>query len=118
MPNIDFYNWTRNINQKASKTWNKVCYSVPNKQKPSTIPRKKCNDCVWVSVVQLVAKVLKAEKFKCELDKFLEFIPDEPKMPNYVTAARSNNILDQLSHLKAQRIYQGGVVPVSVMEQA
>ena len=28
----------------------------------------------------------KTEKFKFELDKFLVLIPDEPKMPNYVTA--------------------------------
>ena len=41
------------------------------------------------------------EKFKFELDKFLAPIPDEPKMPNYVTEARSNSILDQLSHLRA-----------------
>ena len=44
---------------------------------------------------------VKTEKFKFELDRFLEFIPDEPKMPNYVTAARSNSILGQLSHLMA-----------------
>ena len=42
---------------------------------------------------------------KFELDKFLELIPDEPKMPNYVTASGSNSILDQLTHLRAQRIY-------------
>ena len=29
----------------------------------------------------------KTEKLKYELDKFLELILDEPKMPNYVTAA-------------------------------
>ena len=29
---------------------------------------------------------VKTEKFKFELDKFLELIPDEPKMPNSVTA--------------------------------
>ena len=38
---------------------------------------------------------VKTEKFEFELDKFLELIPDELKMPNYVTTARSNNILDQ-----------------------
>ena len=59
---------------------------------------------------------VKTEKFKCELNKFLEYIPDEPKMPNYVTAARSNSILDQQSHLRAQGIDQGGGVPDSAME--
>ena len=31
---------------------------------------------------------VKTEKFKFSLDKFLELIPDEPKMPNYVTKIR------------------------------
>ena len=46
---------------------------------------------------------VKTEKFKFELDKFLESIPDQPKLPNCVTASRSNSILDQLTHLRAQR---------------
>ena len=33
-------------------------------------------------------------------------------MPNYVTASRSNSILDQQSHLRAQRIHQGGGLPI------
>ena len=37
---------------------------------------------------------VKTKKFKFELDKFPEFIPDGPKMLNYVTAARRNSILD------------------------
>ena len=36
------------------------------------------------------------EKLKVELDKFL------PKMPNYVTAASSNIILDQICYRRAQ----------------
>ena len=44
---------------------------------------------------------VQTEKFKFELDKFLELIPYEPKMPNYVTAARSNSILEKLTHLRA-----------------
>ena len=44
----------------------------------------------------------KTEKFKFELDKFLELIPDKPKIPNYVTASGSNSILDQLTQLRAQ----------------
>ena len=61
---------------------------------------------------------VKTEKFKFELDKFLEFIPVEPKMPNYVTASGSNSILDQLTHLRAQGIYQSGGAPDSAMEQS
>ena len=63
-------------------------------------------------------KSVKTEKFKLEFDKFLELIPDEPKMRNYVTAAGSNIILDQRTHLRAQGIYQGGRVPDSAMEQS
>ena len=37
-------------------------------------------------------------------------------MPNYVTAARINGILDQLSHHRAQGIYKGGLVRDSVIE--
>ena len=44
---------------------------------------------------------LKTEKFKFELDKFLELIPDKPKIPTYVTASGSNCILNQLTHLRA-----------------
>ena len=48
---------------------------------------------------------VKIEKFKFEFDKFLELIPAEPKIPNYVTASGSNSILDQLTHLRALGIY-------------
>ena len=61
---------------------------------------------------------VKTEKFKFEFDKFLELIPDEPKMPSYVNAAGSNSILDQLTHLRAQGIYQGGGVHDSATEQS
>ena len=47
----------------------------------------------------------KTEKYKLKLDKFLEVIPDEPKMPNYVTASGSNSIFYQQTHLRAQEIY-------------
>ena len=32
----------------------------------------------------------------------IESVPDQPKIPNYVTASGSNSILDQLTHLKKQ----------------
>ena len=48
----------------------------------------------------------RTEKFIFELDKFLEFIPDQAKIPNSVTAAGSNSILDKLTHLRAQGIYK------------
>ena len=61
---------------------------------------------------------VKTEKFKFELDKFLNIIPDQPKMPNYVTASGSNSILDQLTHLRDQGFNHNGEVPVSAMEQS
>ena len=36
---------------------------------------------------------IKTEKIKFELDKFLELIPDEPEMPNYVTRIRKQQHL-------------------------
>ena len=60
---------------------------------------------VWPEYLRNIESV-KTETFKFELDKFLEFISDEPQKPNYLTAARSNSILDQLSR-RAQGIYQG-----------
>ena len=45
---------------------------------------------------------VQTEKLKFELNKFLDTIPDQPKMPNYVTASGSNSTYDQLTHLRAQ----------------
>ena len=64
----------------------------------------------WPKYLRVIEGV-KTEKFKFELDKFLELIPDEPKMPNYVTASGSNSIRDQLTHLRTQGIYRSGGVP-------
>ena len=73
-------------------TWNTVRYSVSNKQKPSTIPSRNAITVFGPRLYNSLPKYLrdiesvKTEKFKFELDKFLELIPDEPKFPNYVTA--------------------------------
>ena len=55
--------------------------------------------------------------FKFELEKFLQLIPDGPKMTNYVMAPRGNSILDQLSHRIAQGIYKGAEVSHLAAEQ-
>ena len=52
-----WHNEAQNKNKKISRTWNTVRYSVSNKQKPSRILSRKCNNCIWASVVQLVAKI-------------------------------------------------------------
>ena len=59
-----WHNWAHNKNQKTSKTWNTVRYSISDKQKPSTIPSRECNNCVWASVVQLIAKISERHR-KC-----------------------------------------------------
>ena len=116
--------WGTNKNQKSPKTRNTVRYSVSNKQKPSTIPSRECNNCIWPRLYNSLPKYLrdiesvKIEKFIFELDKFLELFPDQPKIPHYVTAAGRNCIIDQLTHLRAQGIYRSGGVPDSAMEQS
>ena len=59
---------------------------------------------------------VKTEKF--DIWRHLELIPDEPTLPDYVTASGNNGILDQLTHLRAQGIYRSGGVPDSAMEQS
>ena len=83
-----------------------VLFSIQQTE-TSTIPSKKL---LYYSLPRYLRNIKsdKTEKFKFELDKFLGFIPDEPKMLNYVTAARSNGIPDQQSQFRAQGIYQGG----------
>ena len=65
-----------------------------------------------------VIQSVKSEKFKFEVDKFIELIPNEPKMPNYVTEAKRNSILNQLSYRRAQGIYNSSGVSDSAAEQA
>ena len=40
------------------------CFIQSNKQNPSTIPSGECNNCIWASVVQLVAKISERHR-KC-----------------------------------------------------
>ena len=58
-------NGAQNKNQKTPKTWNTVHYSVSNKQKPSTIPSRKCNNYIGASFVQFIAKI-SGRHWKCQ----------------------------------------------------
>ena len=58
------HNGIQNKNQKTSKTWNTVHYSVSNKQNLSTIHSRKCSNCIWALVVQLIAKISERHR-KC-----------------------------------------------------
>ena len=41
-----------------------VSYSLSNKQKPSTIPSRTCDNCIWASVVKLIDKISERHR-KC-----------------------------------------------------
>ena len=119
-----WHNGAHNKNQKTSKTWNTVRYSVSNNRNPAQSLQENAVTVFGPRLYNSLPKYLrdiesvKTEKFKFELDTFLELIPDQPKMPNYLTASGSNSILDQLTHLRAQGIYQSGWAPDSAMEQS
>ena len=101
-----------------------VCYSVSTNRNPGQSLQENAITVFEPRLYNSLPKYLReiesveTEKLKFELDKFLELIPDEPKMPSYVTASGSNSILDQLTHLRAQGIYQSGGVPDLAMEQS
>ena len=117
-----WHNWAHNKKQKTPKTWNTVI-QYPTNRNPAQSLQENAITVFGPRLYNSLPKYLrdiesvKTEKFKFELDKFLELIPDEPKMPNYVTASGSNCILDQLIHLRALGIYWSGGIPDSAMEQ-
>lgn len=45
------------------------------------------------------------ENFKKQLDKFLQSIPDQPKLPHYHLSAASNSITDHLAKRRADGLY-------------
>ena len=110
---------------RTSKTWKKLFYSVPYKLKPSTIPSRKCNNCIWASV-ELVPDdqhIIRPLRHAASLSIYnhlflLYFTAVAFLKPNYIKAAGSNSILDQLTYLRAQGIYQGGGVPDSPTSQS
>ena len=55
-------------------------------------------------------KKTSTEEFKAKLDKFLETIPDEPKLPGYIptgcnqtSAGPSNSMIDQSRNIRCRR---------------
>ena len=117
-----WYNGTQNKKQKTSKT---CAIQYPTNRNPAQ-SLKENEITVFIGLActtrrqkkRETSKVLKLKNSNLSSKKFLELIPDKPKMPNYVTASRSNSILDQLTHLRAHGIYQSGGVPDSAMEQS
>ena len=75
---------------------------------------KKCNNCIWASFEQLVAKISERHR-KCKKLKnsnlsstnfWSSFLISQKFLTSYVTTSGSNSILDQLTHMGAQGIYQ------------
>ena len=68
----------------------------PTNRNPAQSFQENAITVFWLRLYNSLPKYLryvesvKTEKFKFELDKLLELIPDQPKMPNYVTASGSN----------------------------
>ena len=56
-------------------------------------------DLIYLRDIECV----KTEKFKFELDKFLELNSDEKKMPNYDTPSGRNSIHDELTNLRLKK---------------
>ena len=89
----------------------------PTNRNPAQSPQKQAVTVLETRLCNSLPKKLryiesvKTEKFKFEINKFQELVPEEPKMPNYVTASESKSILDQLTNLRAQGIYKSGGVP-------
>ena len=47
---------------------------------------------VWIRTINGVS----VDRFKCELDRFLSGVPDQPTVPGRQRAAATNSLLDQL----------------------
>ena len=127
VPNIDGTIGHTIKKQKTSKTYGTQCViQYPTNRNPAQFLQENAITVFGPRLHNSLPKYLrdiesvKTEKLKFELDiKFLETIPAQPKMPNYVTASGSNMcILDQLTHLRAQGIQRSGGVPDWAMEHS
>ena len=121
VPNIDGTMGYKIKTRKYPRHGTQCVIQYPTNRNPAQSLQETAMTLFWPLLYNSLPKYLrdiksiKTEKFKFELDKFLELIPDEPKMPNYVTASGINSILDQLTHLRTQGIYQSGGVPDSAI---
>ena len=124
MPNIDSTIGHTIKTRKHSRHRTQCVVQYPTKRTPAQSLQENSITVFGPRLFNSLPKYLrdiecvKTEKFKFELDKLLDTIPDQPKMPNYVTASGSNSFLDQLTHLRTQGIYHSGGVPDFAVEQS
>ena len=124
VPNIDGTMGHKTKNRKHPRNGTQCVIQYPTNRNQAQSLQENAITVFWTRLYNSLPKYLrdiesvKTEKFKFEFDKFLDTIPNQPKMGNYVTASGSNSILDQLTLLRAQGIYHNGGVPDSVMEQS
>ena len=108
MPNIDGTMGHKIKTRKHPRHGTQCVIQYPTNRNPAQSLHENPITVFWPCLYNSLPKYLldiesvKTEKFKFELDKFLELFPDQPKIPNYVTASGSNSILDQLIRLRAQ----------------
>ena len=103
VPNIDGTMGNTIKTRKHPRHGTQCVIQYPTNRNPAQSLQENAITVFWLWLYNLLTKYLrdiqsvKTEKFKFEFDKFLELIPDQPKMPNYVIASGSNTILDQLA---------------------
>ena len=119
VPNIDGTMGHKIKTRKLPRHGTQCVIQYPtNRNQPCTIPSINAITVFRPRLYNSLLKYLrdiesvKTEKFKFEVHKFLELIPAyESIMPNYAIASGSHSILDQLTHLRVQGIYQKGGAP-------
>ena len=105
-----WHNGAQNKKQKTPKTWTQCVIQYLTNRNPAKSRQENAITVFEPRLYNSLPKCrrdiesVKTEKFKFELDKFLELTPDEPKIPNCVTASGINSILHQITHLRAQGI--------------
>ena len=92
VPNIDITIGHKIKTRKQARHGTQCVIQYPTNRKTAQSLQENAITVLGPRLYNLLPKYLrdiksaKTEKFKFELDKFLELIPDEPKLPNYVTA--------------------------------
>ena len=93
VPNIDGTIGHTIKNRKHPRHGTQCVIQYPTNRNPAQSLQENAITVFGPRLYNSLAKYLrdiesvKTEKFKFELEKFLDTIPDQPKIPNYVTAS-------------------------------